>query len=69
MCVKFPTRDLNLGPYPPHHTNTYTCEATTPNMLGYKILVNLRKKQKQIFIIILRLYVVQKTREQNYLII
>ena len=24
MCVKLPPRDLNLGPCPPHSTNTYT---------------------------------------------
>ena len=28
MCVSFPSRDLNSGPYPPHHTSTYICEVT-----------------------------------------
>ena len=26
MCVKLPPGDLNLGPYPPHSTNSYNCE-------------------------------------------
>ena len=25
MCVKFPRKDLNPDPCPPHLTNTYTC--------------------------------------------
>ena len=29
MCVKLPPGDLNLGPYPPHPTSTYTCGVTT----------------------------------------
>ena len=42
MCVKFPTRDLNFNPYPPHPTSAYTCKATiTPKVLNDKILVNL----------------------------
>ena len=24
MCIKLPPKDLNLGPYPPHPTSTYT---------------------------------------------
>ena len=28
MCVKFPLRDLNPDPCPPHPTSTYTCEVT-----------------------------------------
>ena len=28
MCVKLPPGDLNLLPYPPHLTNTYTCRVT-----------------------------------------
>ena len=28
MCVKFPPRDLNPGPYPSHLTSTYTCKVT-----------------------------------------
>ena len=28
MYIKFPLEDLNLGPYPPHSTSTYTCEVT-----------------------------------------
>ena len=39
MCVKFPPRDLNLGPYLPHRTRTYTCGGTIailkePNSIG-----------------------------------
>ena len=35
MCVKFPPRDLNPGPYPPHLTNTYTYGVTTaPKVCG-----------------------------------
>ena len=29
MCVKFPPKDLNSGPYPSHPTSTYTCGVTT----------------------------------------
>ena len=29
MCVKLPLGDLNLGPYLPHPTNTYTCGVIT----------------------------------------
>ena len=33
MCVKLAPGDLNLGLYPPHPTNTYTCEVTiTPRV-------------------------------------
>ena len=28
MYVKLPLRNLNSDPYPPHPTNTYTCEVT-----------------------------------------
>ena len=35
MCVKLPLEDLNLDPYPPHPTNTYTCRVTiTPKVCG-----------------------------------
>ena len=35
MCVKLPPGDLNLGPYSPHSTNTYTCGVTiTLRMYG-----------------------------------
>ena len=35
LCVKFPPRDLNPGPYSPCPTNTYTCGMTiTPKMDG-----------------------------------
>ena len=60
MCVKFPTRDLNFNPYPPHPTSAYTCKATiTPKVLDDKILVNLfqEKTKTDIFIIKLGLYV------------
>ena len=33
MCVKLPFRDLNLGPYPPHSTSTYTCGMTITQSL------------------------------------
>ena len=37
MYVKLPPGDLNLGPYPPHPTNTYTYGVTTaPRMRGGK---------------------------------
>ena len=29
MCVKFPSRDLNPDPCPPHPTSIYTCGVTT----------------------------------------
>ena len=29
ICVKFSHGDLNPNLYPPHPTNTYTCEVTT----------------------------------------
>ena len=72
MCIKFSIGDLNFNPYPPHLTNTYTCKAIiTPKVLNNKILVNLFKEKTKtdIFIIKLWLYVVQKTREQNYFIV
>ena len=28
MCVKLPPEDLNLDPYPPYPTSTYTCGVT-----------------------------------------
>ena len=28
VCVKLPPRDLNLSPYPPHPTSTYTYKVT-----------------------------------------
>ena len=35
MCVKFLSGDLNLGPYPPHPTNTYTYGvAIAPRVCG-----------------------------------
>ena len=35
MCVKLPPGDLNLGPYPPHPTSTYTCGVTiAPRVCG-----------------------------------
>ena len=44
MCVKLSLEDLNLGPYPPHSTNTYTCGVTiTPKVYGGDILVTLFK--------------------------
>ena len=51
MCVKLPPRDLNLNPYSPHPTSTYTCGVTIaftllnynwPNtytfIYGYKVI-------------------------------
>ena len=41
MCVKFPPEDLNLDPYPPHPTSTYTCGVTnTPRVCGGKMRNN-----------------------------
>ena len=35
MYVKLPPKDLNLGPYPPHPTNIYTCGVTiAPRVRG-----------------------------------
>ena len=35
MYVKLPPGDMNLGPYPPHLTNTYTCGVTiAPRLCG-----------------------------------
>ena len=35
--MKFLPRDLNPDPYPPHPTNTYTCEVTNaPKVCGGK---------------------------------
>ena len=35
MCVKLLPEDLNLDPYLPHPTSTYTCEVTiAPRMCG-----------------------------------
>ena len=35
MYVKFLLENLNLGSYPPHLTNIYTCEMTTaPKVRG-----------------------------------
>ena len=71
MCIKFSTKYLNFNPYLPHLISTYTCKMIiTPKILDDKILVNLFKEKTKtdIFIIKLWLYVVQKTREQNYFI-
>ena len=39
MYLKFPFRDLNQ-PYPPHPTNTYTCEKTIAlRMRGGEMIV------------------------------
>ena len=41
MCVKFPPRYLNPGPYPPHPTSTYTYGVTIAQRMcgdGYRIL-------------------------------
>ena len=39
MCVKLPPEYLNHGPYLPHPTNTYTCEATiTPRVCGGNLI-------------------------------
>ena len=72
MCIKFFTKYLNFNPYLPHLISTYTCKMIiTPKILDDKILVNLFKEKTKtdIFIIKLELYVVQKTREQNYFIV
>ena len=40
MCVKLPPRDLNIDPYSPHSTNTYTCGVTiVPRMCGGRCAV------------------------------
>ena len=36
MCVKFPLGDLNLNPYPPHPTSTYTYGVTIALMVSLK---------------------------------
>ena len=44
MCVKLSPEDLNLDPYPPHPTNTYTYRVTiAPKTCGglLKICLNL----------------------------
>ena len=41
MYIKFPLEDLNLGPYPPHSTNTYTCEVTISLRVHNVIIVYL----------------------------
>ena len=33
MCVKLSPENLNLGPYPPHRTSTYTCGITIVPMV------------------------------------
>ena len=43
MRVKLPPEDLNLGLYPTHSTNTYTCGVTTALRVlgGYRnVLIN-----------------------------
>ena len=49
MCVKFPLKDLNSGPYPPHSISTYTCGVTiVPRVCGnrhgddYKLYTSVR---------------------------
>ena len=47
MCVKLSSENLNFGSYPPHFTNTYTCEVTiVPKMYGN--LVSFLKKYYRI---------------------
>ena len=36
MCVKLFSRDLNLNPYPPHPTSSYTCEVTIAPRVLFK---------------------------------
>ena len=44
MCVKISFGDLNLGPYLPHPTNTYTHEITiSPRMRSGVIILILFK--------------------------
>jgi len=46
MCVKLPIGDLNLGPYPPHPINIYTCGVTTVPRVhdGTNVIINNNKK-------------------------
>ena len=40
--MKLSPGNLNLGPYPPHPTSTYTCEVTiTPRVCGVTLIVNI----------------------------
>ena len=39
MCVKLPLEDLNLGPYYPHSTNTYTCGVTIAQKKNCIVLI------------------------------
>ena len=42
--MKFPPENLNLSPYLPHLTSTYTCRVTiTPKMCNSKIFILLTK--------------------------
>ena len=41
MCVKLPLRNLNLSPYPPYPTSTYTYRVTTaPKVHGGNCTTN-----------------------------
>ena len=43
MCVKLPSKDLNLGPYLPRSINTYTYEVTiVPRVCGGTTNLNVK---------------------------
>ena len=42
--MKLPLRDLNLNPYPPHPTSTYTCRVTiAPRVCDGRVVLKLKR--------------------------
>ena len=46
MYVKLPLGDLNLVPYPPHPTSTYTCGVTIAPRVGGGEICNFLKLKR-----------------------
>ena len=57
MCVKLSPENLNLSPYPPHLTSTYTCGVTTVSRVrsGKIVILSIIAKVKPIILISINL--------------
>ena len=62
--MKLLSRDLNLNPYPPHPTNTYTCEVTIALRVsgGRKVFHLVWRYQSFSYVMILKPYDILKSR-------
>ena len=47
MCVKFPSKDMNLNPFSTHSTSIYTYEVTIIPRVWSDISLFLKKKKKK----------------------